>query len=65
MSARNVSRNALRKEYWAMPHPRTREIRLRNTAMRRGYTLHKIRRHDPLATDFGSGGCEARAPRAA
>jgi hypothetical protein len=36
-----------------MPHPRTREIRLRNTAKRRGYTLHKIRRRDPLATDYG------------
>jgi hypothetical protein len=36
-----------------MPHPRTREIRLRHTAQRRGYTLHKIRRRDPLATDYG------------
>jgi hypothetical protein len=30
-----------------------REIRLRNTAKRRGFELSKSRRRDPLAVDYG------------
>jgi hypothetical protein len=33
---------------------RSRIVRLRRTAKRRGYTLHKTRRIDPLATDYGT-----------
>src|SRR5262249_32260462 len=34
-------------------HPRTREIRLRNTAKRQGLELVKSRRRDPRAIGFG------------
>jgi hypothetical protein len=34
-------------------HPRSREIRLRNTAKRRGLELRKSRRRDPLAIGQG------------
>jgi hypothetical protein len=36
-----------------MTHPRTREIRLRETAKRRGLTLEKSRKRDPLALGYG------------
>jgi hypothetical protein len=36
-----------------MAHPRTREIRLRNTAKRRGLELHRSRRRDPNAIGHG------------
>jgi hypothetical protein len=33
---------------------KTREVRLRLTAKRRGYALHRSRRRDPLALGYGS-----------
>lgn len=33
---------------------KVRENRLRRMASRRGYLLHKSRRRDPLATDYGT-----------
>lgn len=36
-----------------MAHPRTREIRLRRMADRQGLALHKNRRRDPRARDYG------------
>lgn len=36
-----------------MCHPRTQEVRVRNAARRRGYTVTKSARRDPAAPDYG------------
>lgn len=36
-----------------MCHPRTQEVRVRNAARRRGYTVSKTARRDPAAADYG------------
>lgn len=34
-------------------HPKSREIRLRNAAVRQGLKLHRVARRDRLALDYG------------
>jgi hypothetical protein len=36
-----------------MPNPKSREVRLRNTARRRGFEISKSRLRDPLAVGYG------------